>query len=210
MKKGNALRRYGLQAIINKIKFFSFIINHPLTNQHKIRTLLRYLRWQISSRLALGAVAVPYVEATHLLVKPSMTGATGNIYTGLHEFEDMAFVLHCLRKDDLFVDIGANIGSYSILAGGAAGAKCVSIEPLPETFAHLINNINLNGIYEHVTGLNIGVGEHNGVLRFTSDQDTVNHVLSEEEANEISFTEVPVRSLNEIIADDEPTVIKID
>lgn len=52
-----------------------------------------------------------------------MTGATGNIYVGLHEFEDMAFLLHVLRRTDLFVDVGANIGSYTILAGGAAGAK---------------------------------------------------------------------------------------
>jgi len=28
----------------------------------------------------------------------------------LHEFQDMALVIHGLRRDNLFVDIGANIG----------------------------------------------------------------------------------------------------
>lgn len=49
-----------------------------------------------------------------------MTGATGNWYCGLQEYEDMSFVLHALRPGDLFVDVGANIGSYSILAAGGS------------------------------------------------------------------------------------------
>lgn len=45
---------------------------------------------------------VDFVNDAKLLVKPDMAGATGNVYTGLHEFEDMAFTLHCLREEDLF------------------------------------------------------------------------------------------------------------
>jgi hypothetical protein len=37
--------------------------------------------------------------------------ATGNLYVGLHEFEEMAFLLHFLRRGDLFADVGANVGS---------------------------------------------------------------------------------------------------
>jgi len=43
---------------------------------------------------------------------------------------DMGFLLHFLRKDDLFLDVGANIGSYTVLAGGAVGAKSISFEPV--------------------------------------------------------------------------------
>ena len=57
-----------------------------------------------------------------------MTGATGNIYAGLHEFVDMAFCLHLLRSGDLFVDVGANIGSYTVLASKVAGANSVTLE----------------------------------------------------------------------------------
>lgn len=120
-----------IQAVINKAKFFQFMLNHPL-NQGSIRsTLKRFLYWQLGSRLVMGDVLVPFVDNTLLRVRPGMTGATCNIYVGLHEFEDMAFVLHLLRSGDLFVDIGANIGSYTVLAGGAVGAKCISVEPIP-------------------------------------------------------------------------------
>ncbi|MBF0282125.1 MAG: FkbM family methyltransferase [Zetaproteobacteria bacterium] len=195
---------------MNKIKFFTFLLKHPLNIDHKWTVLLRYLRWQVGSRLAPGAVAVDFVDKTRLLVKPGMTGATGNIYTGLHEFEDMAFVLHILRQGDCFVDIGANIGSYTVLAGGAVGVNCISVEPIPDTFDHLRDNINLNGMRDRVTALNVGVGEKEGVLRFTSSQDTVNHVLSEDEAKGMPSMEVPVQRLDDILNNVNPVLIKID
>jgi hypothetical protein len=64
---------------------------------------VRWMRWQIGSRVLGEPVLMPYVESSCLVVERSMTGATGNIYCGLHEFEDMAFVLHCLRVGDTFV-----------------------------------------------------------------------------------------------------------
>ena len=73
-----------------------------------------------------------------------MTGATGNIYAGLHEFNDMAFCLHLLRSGDLFVDVGANIGSYTVLASKVAGANSITLEPVPQTFERLKRNVNIN------------------------------------------------------------------
>ena len=63
---------------------------------------------------------------------------TGNIYCGLVEFADMAFVLHVLRAGDLFVDIGANAGAYTLLASSVAGAKTTCFEPAPATYARLL------------------------------------------------------------------------
>ncbi len=74
-----------------------------------------------------------------------MNGATGNFYTGLHEFEDMSFVLHALRSTDVFVDVGANIGSYTVLAAAVVGAQCIAFEPILETYGHLLQNVNLDG-----------------------------------------------------------------
>ncbi|MEJ7626598.1 MAG: FkbM family methyltransferase [Ferruginibacter sp.] len=75
-----------------------------------------------------------------------MAGATGNIYMGLHEFPDMGFLLHFLRSEDLFFDIGSNIGSYTILASGQVGAKTFAFEPVPSTFSALHKNILANNL----------------------------------------------------------------
>jgi hypothetical protein len=63
-------------------------------------------------------VVVPFVGDTRLLVARGMRGATGNVYVGLHEFEEMAFALHALRPSSRFIDVGANVGSYTVLAAG--------------------------------------------------------------------------------------------
>ena len=54
---------------------------------------------------------MPWVNGTALMLKPATHGATGNLYCGLHEWPDMAFVLHLFRPAGTFVDIVANAGT---------------------------------------------------------------------------------------------------
>lgn len=114
---------------------------------------------------------LPFIEDSKLIVKNGMAGATGNLYAGLHDFEDMAFLLHLLRAEDLFGDIGANIGAYTILASGVVKAKSITVEPIPHTFNHLKHNIQINDLERLVTAYNKGVGALEGNLRFTKNFD---------------------------------------
>jgi FkbM family methyltransferase len=138
-----------------------------------------------------------------------MAGATGNVYCGLHECHDMAFVLHFLRKEDLFLDVGANIGSYTVLASGAVGAETICFEPVPDTFQHLLDNIYLNRLVERVTSLNVAVGAEAGDIEMMADRDTVNRVVSGEGYSGVKV-KVPVVTLDEIVAGRMPKLIKID
>ena len=47
---------------------------------------------------------------------------------------DMACVFHFLRPGDGFLDVGANVGIYTILASGAAQARTLALEPIPAPF----------------------------------------------------------------------------
>lgn len=160
------------------IQVKSFIENHPLVGKHPTKAYWRFLKWQLSQSIYPKTVVHTFTEKTRLNVKKGMTGATGNIYTGLHEFPDMGFVLHFLRKEDVFGDVGANIGSYTILASGHVGARTIAFEPIPETFYWLKKNIKLNQLEAKVHAFNIGLGSETGVLRFTATHDTVNYVLT--------------------------------
>lgn len=157
-----------------------------------------------------GKVAVPFVGSTRLLVGAGMTGATGNIYCGLHEFEDMGFVLHALRPGDCFVDVGANVGAYSVLAAGACGASVVACEPVPAAYGHLTDNLRLNDLGSRVVARNVAVGASVGTVRFTDSLDTVNHVLSEVESRETGGVTVPVDTLDNLLQGLSPKVMKID
>lgn len=190
------------------LNLLSFVWRHPLNARGRMAAILRVLQWQLLSRFKSGPISLPFVEGTRLYALRGMTGATGNWYCGLHEVEEMGFVLHLLRPGDHFVDVGANIGSYAVLAAGGVGARVTSIEPIPETFIHLERNIANNGLEDRVRACRMGLSSGASTLRFTSGLDTVNHVLTEHEAG--PFIEVPVVKLDDLLGDDAPTLIKID
>jgi FkbM family methyltransferase len=187
----------------------AWITGHPLNRNRTIWAINRFLRWQIGSRLIGQTVVVDWVGGARFYVRTGETGLTGNIYTGLHEFPDMGFLLHLLRPGDQFADVGANAGSYTILAGGAVGADGVAIEPIPSTFRRLQENIRLNHLEDRVRALNIGVGNTPGTLKFTSGLDTVNHALADGEVAE-NGVDVEVSCLDLVLAGVEPLLMKID
>jgi FkbM family methyltransferase len=190
------------------ITLLKFITNHPLNRKERMKALGRFAKWQISSRLNRHPVVYSYTDKTKLIMQRSMTGATGNLYCGLHEFTDMSFVLHFLRKEDLFIDIGANVGSYTVLAGGHIGANVISIEPVPQTFEHLQRNIAINHMHNNVRAYNIALGSEKGQLSFTTGFDTMNHVATETDTDTI---QVPVDALDTILENEEdPVLLKID
>jgi len=186
-----------------------FILDHPLNREHKFRSILRFAKWQIGSRLVPGAIVYEWVNQSKFLVKRGETGLTGNIYSGLHEFADMSFLLHFLRPEDLFVDVGANVGSYTILACAAIGARGIAFEPVPSTYEKLVQNLHINYLDDKVKSMNSGVGAGQGTIAFTSDSDTTNHVVASGERYENTIT-VNVTSLDVALTGQFPSLIKID
>src|SRR5690606_35151161 len=93
-----------------------YIYNHPFNENNKINGILRFIKWQVNCKINPYPIIYPYTEHSKIIMWKGLTGATGNLYCGLMEYDDMAFLLHFLRSTDLFIDIGANVGSYTILA----------------------------------------------------------------------------------------------
>lgn len=183
-------------------------LEHPLGRRNRGATLMRIVRWQLGSRLLGTRVAVPFVDGSRLLVGTGMHGATGNVYVGLMEFEDMAFVLHLLREGDQFLDVGANVGVYSILAA-SRGARVLAVEPVPATYEQLLDNIHLNRFEAKVEARNVGVGREPGELRFTTGHGPTDHVLAAGESAAHAAT-VAVDALDALAASWAPVMMKID
>lgn len=185
-----------------------YVWAHPLNADGKLVAIFRVLRWQTAARLMSGPIALPYVQGTWLFATRGMTGATGNWYCGLHEVHEMAFVLHLLRPGDHFVDVGANVGSYTVLAGGGVNARVTAVEPIPVTFANLKRNVALNDMTDRVRCCQVGLSVDAGWLRFSSTLDTVNHVIAEGE--NLPSIDVPVMRLDDLLGQDVPVLMKID
>ena len=190
-------------------RVLSFIYKHPLNKKRQIKAILRFISWQVQTSLnPKASKVIKYGTKSSLRIKKGLTGATGNYYCGLHDYEEMLFCLLFLRKEDLFLDIGANIGSYTVLVGKEVGCKSLSFEPAPNTFQLLKDHITLNEIEEICVPINKGVGEKPGTLKFTQGFDTVNHVdHSGEDDNSI---EVPITSIDSEINLEQTCLAKID
>lgn len=79
------------------------------------------------------------------------------------EREVIRFIRNNLAKGDLFIDVGAHIGFYTIMAGRMIGSsgRVIAIEPNPYTFGALTTNIRLNRL-NNVTVLNVAASDKRG------------------------------------------------
>ncbi|RZL46322.1 MAG: FkbM family methyltransferase [Pedobacter sp.] len=188
---------------------FGFIHQHPLAKKHLFRAYFKFISWQIKSRLNPNFQKVKFLDNTYFLGRKKLTGITGNIYTGLHEFNEMGFLLHFLKAEDTFFDVGANIGSYTLLASSVLKAHTIAFEPVPNTFNILKKNIELNHIENLVQLENKGVGKENASLRFSANEDTTNHVIANNEEGKDTIL-VPIVTLNDYVHMAKPVLIKID
>ena len=77
------------------------------------------------------------------------------LYTGCYEPKTTELILSLLKAGDTFLDVGAHVGYYSLLAANQVGAKgrVISVEPNPRTFMGLRNNLRLNPSIQNVNAI---------------------------------------------------------
>ena len=185
-----------------------FISRHPLTRERKMNALVGFMKWQLGMKLLGGRFVVDWVDDAKFLTRKRETGLTGNLYCGFMEYEDMAFLLHYLRKSDVFYDIGANVGAYTILASAVRGCRSHTLEPLPDTFDRLVDQLKINRIEDLVEAKNNGVGAKADVLEFTNTLNCMNRVNTD--PNNKDVTKVDVVALDDTFEPECNSLIKID
>lgn len=120
----------------------------------------------------------------------------------------MLFLLHLLRPTNTFVDVGANVGAYTVLASKVVGSHTIAFEPLPQSFQRLIDQVSLNQVSDLVKLRNVGVGETAEELFFTNNLDTVNKVVTTEKID--NATKVKVETLDNELPCGNEYFLKID
>jgi FkbM family methyltransferase len=88
------------------------------------------------------------------------------IYYGLYEEAELRRIRSALDPGDVFVDVGAHIGLYTLLAAGLVGPTGAvhAFEPLPANFQRLQSAVRLNGM-QHVRLNQTAVGRAEGTMR---------------------------------------------
>jgi FkbM family methyltransferase len=183
-----------------------YIFSHPLTKDAPLSALRRIFSWQLRSRLQ-KEIVIDWVCGQRLCVRRGMTAATSNIYVGLSEFSEMLFTLHFLRADDVYVDAGANVGVFTVLAGGAVGGTVIACEPVPDTFRALEKNVALNDLQRRVELHEVALGARDDTVHFTVDHGQKNRVVPAAGDGVIARRQC---RLDDVVGDRRPTMLKID
>lgn len=101
------------------------------------------------------------------------------IYYRAFEREELAAVAVRLRRGDVFLDLGANVGLFTLLARHAVGdaGKVIAVEPNPAVRTRLECNLALNGNLG-VTVLPIAASDQAGELDLHVPADGTNHGIA--------------------------------
>jgi FkbM family methyltransferase len=121
-----------------------------------------------------------------------------------------------LKPGDVFVDVGANIGYYSLLAARAVGkdGSVIAFEPSPAVGRQLAANIERNGLGDRVTVHSVAAGAVPGTANiFLAGRDNIGQTSTRPGPGFTAEGEVDVRRVDDCVpvtAYPKVTFLKID
>jgi FkbM family methyltransferase len=178
-----------------------YVWAHPSNSGQRLRALLRAARYQAEVRLLRRRAMARLGERSRLWVDPHRTAASMVLYANPPDRPEMLVWRRALRDGGLFVDVGANVGTYTIWAA-EQGAEVIALEPAADTFGLLEENIALNGY--RVTAVRAAAGDHCGSARFTAGLDAGNSLAAD------GPVEADLVTIDSLIGDRRVTGMKVD
>ncbi len=110
-------------------------------------------------------------------------------------------------RNGVFVDVGANVGYYSLAVATGGAQNVIAIEPNPPTLSRLRFNIQINGFDQLITTVPVGIGPL-GEAKFFSANDLGSASLIEDPSHKNTSITIQTRPLMDIVK--EHGVEKID
>src|SRR6266571_5902481 len=122
---------------------------------------------QIYTRKERPAVLVD-VLGYHMALEPRECVDAALIFCPqLYEHFEIGYLKQFLQPGGYFLDAGANVGFYSLIAAGIIGpsGRALAIEADPTNFSKLTTNVTLNNLGETVILRNLGLSDRFETLR---------------------------------------------
>jgi FkbM family methyltransferase len=134
-----------------------------------------------------------------------------SVHFGRQEIEQLDCLRKLLAPGDVFIDVGANVGLYTLLGSRLvqSSGRVVAFEPMPRNIGFLQRHIDLNAA-RNVTILPLACADRSGREIFCDGaNNALGHLADERESGTMVVATV---TLDEIVAqlDLTPTVVKID
>jgi FkbM family methyltransferase len=184
------------------IRLSRLVLGQRVTG-NPVGVLARLWAWQLWRRAAKRPVVIRCAEGTLMVCPPWSRMAASVAGVGLTEPTDSLFVLDVLRPGDLFVDVGANIGFYSLIAA-SRGADVQAFEPTAEAADCCERSLAMNDL--RATVHRVACGAEPGTVTFTTGRDIGNRITDG------PGVDVPIVTLDQQLASSQAVgaVFKVD
>jgi FkbM family methyltransferase len=133
------------------------------------------------------------VQGSKMYVKPDDSFISSSIINlGVWETEETALFYSLIKPGMTILDVGANMGYYTLLAAKLVGTlgHVYAFEPDPGNYQLIVRSARVNG-YRNVTVFNKAVADEIGLVKLYLESTNWGHSLSAQNVNQPSgFVEV--------------------
>lgn len=185
------------------------IWRHPHNRHRRGRRLAAWLAWQAWERTVRRPWTVTLDGGATLELVPHDPVTAEVLYCGLPDWAEMSFIRRYLRPGDRFVDVGANVGLYTLVAAGVEGVGVVAFEPDPATRARAAANVARNRLAERVELRAEAVGAAPGHSLLTTGHGPMNRLVAGPTPATTATTDVTVTTLDAAL-DGGAALVKVD
>ena len=178
------------------------------------RGAFRPMLSRLVNLLRAGPVDVRYQGAAFRFYHQASATERGALFNPDYNSEELDFLRAHTPAGGVFVDVGANVGTYAMVLARHVGAsgKVIAIEPHPVTHARLAFNCTASR-YAQVKLVAAAAGPADGELMIETDGDNLgaSHIVSGEQSG--NAIKVPSLRLQRILGEagvDRVDALKID
>jgi FkbM family methyltransferase len=149
-----------------------------------------------------GPVDVQYQGASFRFYHQASATERGALFNPAYNLEELDFLRAHLPAGGVFVDVGANVGTYAMVLARHVGAcgKVIAIEPHPVTHARLAFNRAASGLTQ-ATLVAAAAGPSDGELMIETDGDNLGASHIAGDAASSNAIKVPSLRLQRILED---------
>lgn len=192
-------------------RFILSLLSHQANKGQRWRAIYKTFYWQLYRHTTKKPLDIDYHGLKLRCHYPSTSATRALYYSGLPDFWEMRFMQMYLKPGDAVIDIGANVGLYSIFMRSLVKQSGFvhAFEPNPITAERFNENCALNNL-TNVKLHNFGCSDKNADVSFCADGDaSAAHIPSKEDARADNIEITTIR-LDTYLDNQDYSMAKLD
>ena len=170
------------------------------------RSISGWKRWWIYTRLK-KPLMMKWLDDLRVRIYPANEVYRSLFVQGVYDPNLLVAVMSLLKEGSVLVDIGANMGLFSLLSAKQVGVqgRVLAVEPSSRDFERLVENVKLNGLEEIVTTTRCSISDKAGKVQIAiaseerSGLNTIGREFSSKGVEKLRIEEVEAQTVDQLV-----------